>query len=616
MVRQRSQYHVAYADAKLLTAAEFMRQLLGPGYHDRITDGTSVPPEQFHTLVERNDDLCRSLGLQYLWSVLLVDGRLVFTSATHSDLTNPDSRCAAFFEEHRDPQAFAAAMPPASAPSFSTFRNQWGEGRMVLVPGQDAQGRTYILGASLQLAELSATRRRTVLAAAAVGLGIIGGALLLALAMARSFTAPIARLTRIADRMATGDLEVVLPSAGARELRSLSGSLDRMRQDLRGQIAALRESEGKLSALFSSMTEMVALHELILDERGQPVNYRITDCNRAFTEITGIRREAAVGRLATEVYGTDKPPYLEEFSRVAVTGEPYLLETYFPSLEKHLSISVVSPGTNRFATVTTDVTAVKRAEQLLCAQNRELEQILYGASHDLRSPLVNVDGYGRELERSLGVVADALESCPASPETVAAAVQAALPEMTDALRFIRSSTKQMGSLINGLLRLSRTGRAPFEICPLDMNQLAAGVVASFDFQARKAGAETRLGDLPPCKGDEVQVSQVLANLVSNALKFLDPRRPGVITVSGVQENGLSVYCVEDNGIGVAPEHQEKIFELFYRLEPSRCEGEGLGLTMVRQVLDRMNGEIKVYSKAGEGSRFEVTLPAAQVRRAA
>jgi len=199
---------------------------------------------------------------------------------------------------------------------------------------------------------------------------------------------------------------------------------------------------------------------------------------------------------------------------------------------------------------------------------------------------------------------------------IAAAVQAALPEMTDALRFIRSSTKQMGSLIDGLLRLSRTGRAALEICPLDMNQLAAGVVASFDFQARKAGVEIRLGDIPPCRGDEVQVSQVLANLVSTALKFLDPRRPGVITVSGVQEHGRSVYCVEDNGIGVAPEHQEKIFELFYRLEPSRCEGEGLGLTMVRQVLDRMNGEIKLYSKAGEGSRFEVTLPAARMRRAA
>jgi len=90
---------------------------------------------------------------------------------------------------------------------------------------------------------------------------------------------------------------------------------------------ALRESEAKLSALFASMTEMVVLHELVFDEAGSAVNYRITDCNAAFTRITGIRREDAVGRLADELYGTPEPPYLSEFTGVGINGKPFHYET-------------------------------------------------------------------------------------------------------------------------------------------------------------------------------------------------------------------------------------------------------------------------------------------------
>jgi PAS domain S-box-containing protein len=145
--------------------------------------------------------------------------------------------------------------------------------------------------------------------------------------------------------------------------------------------AALRKSEAKLSALFTSMSEMVVLHEFVFDGDGKPVNYRITDCNDAFSKITGITRNAALGRLATEVYGTGEPPYLNEFVKVAVTGEPYHYETYFEPMDKHFSISVVCPDKNHFATVTTDITERKLAELLIqdkseeiAAQNEELNQ--------------------------------------------------------------------------------------------------------------------------------------------------------------------------------------------------------------------------------------------------
>ena len=130
-----------------------------------------------------------------------------------------------------------------------------------------------------------------------------------------------------------------------------------------------RENEAKYITLFTSMSEMVILNELVFDENGKAVNYRITDCNDAFAIITGIPRENAIGRLSTEVYGTEQPPYLEEFSRVALTGDPCHYETYFQPMDKHFSVSVISPGKNQFATVTTDISSHKQAEDELKLQN-------------------------------------------------------------------------------------------------------------------------------------------------------------------------------------------------------------------------------------------------------
>lgn len=253
-----------------------------------------------------------------------------------------------------------------------------------------------------------------------------------------------------------------------------------------------------------------------------------------------------------------------------------------------------------------DITERKVAEQQLEVKNKELEQIVYVTSHDLRSPLVNVDGYGRELEFSLAALRAAGDRGQAG---LAEVLRAEIADMGVSLRHIRNSTRQMDNLIKGLLKLSRTGRASLAIAAVDMDALLAEEVGGLEFQIRKVGARVRVGELPPCLGDAVQLGQVFRNLLGNALKFLDPGRPGLISVSGRPEHGKSVYCVEDNGIGIAPEHQSIIFELFHRLDPGESEGEGLGLTIVRQILVRLDGEVWLDSVPGVGSRFHVSLPA-------
>ncbi len=138
---------------------------------------------------------------------------------------------------------------------------------------------------------------------------------------------------------------------------------------------ALRESEEKLSALYSSMVEGVALHEIVYDSAGNPIDYIITDVNPSFENITGLSRDSALGQGASVLYGTNEPPYLDTYGRVASSGKPESFETYFEPMKKHFSISVFSPAKGKFATVFSDITERKRAEDELQESNEELEVI-------------------------------------------------------------------------------------------------------------------------------------------------------------------------------------------------------------------------------------------------
>ena len=142
-----------------------------------------------------------------------------------------------------------------------------------------------------------------------------------------------------------------------------------------------------------------------------------------------------------------------------------------------------------------------------------------------------------------------------------------------------------------------------------MDTMLATIARTMDFQIKRSGASVEIQKLPDCVGDPTQINQVFSNLLDNAIKYLDPKRPLEIIVSGRLEEGRAIYAVQDNGIGIAPEHQAKVFEIFHRLDPSAGEGEGLGLTIAQRILERQGGKIWVNSMAGQGSTFFVSLPA-------
>jgi len=245
----------------------------------------------------------------------------------------------------------------------------------------------------------------------------------------------------------------------------------------------------------------------------------------------------------------------------------------------------------------------------LAAKNKELEDIVYIASHDLRSPLVNICGFSGELASSCRQLTEVLDKVAMDEETkrqITALLQVDIPE---SLRFIEAGTESMERVVDGLLRLSRAGTEEIRIEKLNMNRLIDQIRQSVTFQVQKKNVSFSADDLPDCMGDRNQICQVFSNLIDNALKYLDPDRPGEIDVSGTLEDDHVLYRVHDNGIGIAAENHDKVFEIFHRLHTEdSAAGEGLGLAIVSRMVQRHNGSVHVESQPGQGTTFYVHLP--------
>lgn len=277
----------------------------------------------------------------------------------------------------------------------------------------------------------------------------------------------------------------------------------------------------------------------------------------------------------------------------------------------HVDLTDVRKATD--ALVAANATLEEQAIRLR-RKNEENEAFVYSVSHDLRAPLVNMQGFARELALSCDELKRMLG--PGGAVFDAARMRTVLEEdIPGALVYITASTTRFERLINGLLALSRSGRQEFRRQALDMNAIAHDVVNSLRSQAVEKGAEIDVGDLPAAIGDADAVPQVLANLVGNSLKYLDPKRGGRIVVAGERTNGRSHYWVRDNGVGIPPGVEGRLFQAFQRFHPTMAEGDGMGLAIVKRVVERLNGAIWTDAAPGGGTVMHFTLPAAESRQA-
>ena len=370
----------------------------------------------------------------------------------------------------------------------------------------------------------------------------------------------------------------------------------------------LRESEEKLATLFASMTEMLVLHELVFDEHGKPINSRIIDCNDAFTQVTGIKKENAIGRIASEVFGVEGTPYFDIYSKVAMTGKSYSFNMYYEPLDKYFMTSVVSPRKNRFATITRDITEIQQKQEELNSKNKELENFIYVTSHDLRSPLVNIQGFSQRMINQTVELGNFIRDCEFNDEKKSNIEKIMRDDIPKSLSFITSNVYKMDVLIKGLLQISRTGRMALVVQQIDMNQLMKTIVANYSFQLTEIKADISIKNLTDCYGDENLLNQLFSNLIGNAIKYRDPNRKLVIEISSHKHFNKVIYNVKDTGIGISSKNLEKIWNVFYRVNTSTPEpGDGLGLSLAKTIAEKNKGKIWAESEEGKGSTFYVEL---------
>ena len=254
---------------------------------------------------------------------------------------------------------------------------------------------------------------------------------------------------------------------------------------------------------------------------------------------------------------------------------------------------------------------IRKANEQLSRKNAELEQILYAASHDLRTPLIGIQGFSQELQYLAEMLLDELKDSGVdieNSEKLRDIIQQDIPSSVD---FILKGSNKMDTMIQGLLRISRVGLEDFKFADVNMDEFLRQIVDGLSFQAQSANAQISVETLQSCDADKEKIEQVFTNLIANAIKYRNPEVDCEIKVSCRDEGESLYFDIKDNGLGISEENLKNIYKTFYRVSNSDANGEGLGLTIANRIVERHSGKLEVSSKLGEGSCFTVILPKVQ-----
>ncbi|QDI83512.1 PAS domain S-box protein [Methylorubrum populi] len=338
---------------------------------------------------------------------------------------------------------------------------------------------------------------------------------------------------------------------------------------------------------------------------------RMTGEQPGWAALTGQSRAEYEGfGWAEAVHPDDRQASIETWNATVAARSTFVHEHRVRArdgLWRHFSIRAIpvldAHGAIReWVGVHTDITDQREAEAELRESNEEIQRYAYIVSHDLRAPLVNVMGFTSELEAVRQELNTLLRDHPQGARID--------EDITEALSFIQAAIVKMERLIAAILKLSREGRRQFAPEAIAMTPLIRGIADAQRHQADRKGATVRVAaDLPAIIADRLAIEQIFGNLIDNALKYLDPARPGRVEVTAAPAPGDRIrFAVSDNGRGIAPQDHGRIFELFRRSGAQDQPGEGIGLASVKTLVRALGGRIEVSSQPGTGTTFVVTLP--------
>jgi PAS domain S-box-containing protein len=362
---------------------------------------------------------------------------------------------------------------------------------------------------------------------------------------------------------------------------------------------------GEVDALVVTMPE----GEKIFTLRGAEASYRIlveamnegslllmTDgtvlyANARFATMAGAPLEQIIGTPISRFFPKQElvkfAELLKRAERSGASGEFQLCGSEGHFCPVWLSLASTKPaGIDGFSAVVTDLTERKAAEAKVSEMAGELEGVSYAIVHDMRAPLRAMEAFAYMLEQ---------DSAEHSPE-----------QRKELARRITTAAARLDELIRDALAYNQVVLQPTAFHPVNLAKLLSELLETYpNLSAEKADIRV-VNELPSVVGNKSLLTQCFANLLGNAVKFVGPGVRPRVTVRSEPANGVSRIWIEDNGIGIPIHAQQRLFRMFQRLT-SGYEGTGIGLAIVRKVVERMGGKVGAESQAGKGSRFWVEL---------
>lgn len=259
----------------------------------------------------------------------------------------------------------------------------------------------------------------------------------------------------------------------------------------------------------------------------------------------------------------------------------------------------------------TDITEQKAREEEYKQLHADMEAFTYITSHDMRSPLVNLKGFSHELAVAVQELDDILEG---DKKKFAAArwnrLQVLLKvDIPESLGFIGNAVDRMDTLTTAILDLSRIGKYVYRDEPVCSRSIFDKCLGAQSYELSNKGVEVVVGDLPAIVTDPVALEQVFSNLLDNAVKYLQPGRPGRIEVNCIETSREFIFSIGDNGRGIEPDDKQKVFHIFRRARNTGdVRGLGLGMAFVKATLRKLSGAIWFDSTLGVGTTFYFSLP--------
>jgi two-component system sensor kinase FixL len=361
-----------------------------------------------------------------------------------------------------------------------------------------------------------------------------------------------------------------------------------------GEIA-LQESEARMRAVFDTAVDaIVTIDELGIIERINFAAERLFGYTEA--EISGKNISMLMPSPYREMHDTYLARYRQtgEKKIIGIGREVVGLRKDGSVFPMELSVAEMYFGQRRmFTGIVRNISQRKLGEertaalmQEISSANEELTSFAYVVSHDLKAPL-----------RAIGSLADWLSTDYADKFD---------DEGKEHMRLLISRVHRMGALIDGILQYSRVGRVKEAQVEVDLNRLVHDVI---DLLTPPASITVTIGDaLPTIRIEPTRIQQVFQNLVSNAIKYMD-KPAGKIDITCVDDGACWKFSVGDNGPGIDERHFERIFQLFQTLAPrDRIESTGVGLALVKKIIEMYGGRVEIESKTGTGSTFSFTLP--------